>query len=985
MKKLLTAIFLITCVACSAQSEASNYITYDSTIAVTNVSTTQGGSYPYPWRIRVTRQADYFQRIAADTNNRERINLFMPGQGELQNGNLSHDTALAGLWGFHYFQKLGLFNGAIQLGNGTHFPIYITVIQPAAASSGGNTRPWFTVGMLRSLYNIFHPRGGKFDVAGFSQGSYEWGCALWFSRIAGDHESMNYIESWVDLEGVNPESFSGQSTFDLPQNQVWSTWVNAPYNGRFFGLEGTQDSRNLYAQLVSFMNAGKAGSAYFAYQVIGDSTGPAGTHCCWNSMYNPVVIDWKCIAPISNPVIVANAQNSMGTYFKDPVYGHNIFQWMMRQGDTTLIAAGPIVTYVTQPASLLIAPGEYVTGIIKAGKWYAVSNNTTLTGSNSSGTPGTAIPTQAPNNLKFSLVDAILHGLCALDTTGTIWCHGGNSMGTCGIGNLNANILVPTAVTRDSAGHTMSTMSLVKGSYAGNSAEGVYMVKHGTLSDTLYMAGNTHFGMRGDGYEGDTAAYPVQVWALPSGKRIMQIASEKYTVVRLNDGSVWAWGGGGFGSVTYAYLGYTPTNSATDYLTRRQVSLPDSAVDIAGGDIGGTIVRLKTGALYGWGPFSDYMGNAAATSFNTPTNLSAYINIPGGVKMMCVNSFTWHFLSNNGKIYGCGDNPMGSIGNGDQINLYTLDFPFFVDPSAKRQYMVVSPIQVTNRTDCIGIYALPLFGMGWFAVFSDGVIIYSGRDKGGVAGAGSKEPNANVTQFMPDSYDRKDATQVDPFTVSPVVVYPPYCVFDPTYTYCQGITRKSSTPHAVVGSTQTISGSTATLDGSASNSTNSSIIAHHWYQVTGPVTALVDIVGRAKPIITGMTSGGTYTFRDVVTDDQQRKDSAIQTVIVGAQAPTVSAGPDLNIGQLSSTTITGTATGNGATITTRQWSVLSGPNSPTLTNATTATVTVSGLIPGKYKIRFTATDSNSQSAFSDMTLTVGICNCIQLVYPKPIK
>src|SRR5690606_26315140 len=46
---------------------------------------------------------------------------------------------------------------------------------------------------------------------------------------------------------------------------------------------------------------------------------------------------------------------------------------------------------------------------------------------------------------------------------------------------------------------------------------------------------------------------------------------------------------------------------------------------------------------------------------------------------------------------------------------------------------------------------------------------------------------------------------------------------------------------------------------------------------------------------------------------------------------------------------------NGATITGYQWSQLTGPNTSTITNATTAACTISGLASGTYTYRFTVT------------------------------
>src|SRR6202012_4861485 len=47
---------------------------------------------------------------------------------------------------------------------------------------------------------------------------------------------------------------------------------------------------------------------------------------------------WRLVAPVTNPNIVpsTNPANTMGDYKVDPTTGTNIFQWELRQGDTSM-------------------------------------------------------------------------------------------------------------------------------------------------------------------------------------------------------------------------------------------------------------------------------------------------------------------------------------------------------------------------------------------------------------------------------------------------------------------------------------------------------------------------------------------------------------------------------------------------------------------------------------------------------------------------
>src|SRR6202012_5114759 len=48
---------------------------------------------------------------------------------------------------------------------------------------------------------------------------------------------------------------------------------------------------------------------------------------------------WRLVAPVTNPNIVpsTNPANTMGDYKVDPTTGTNIFQWELRQGDTSMV------------------------------------------------------------------------------------------------------------------------------------------------------------------------------------------------------------------------------------------------------------------------------------------------------------------------------------------------------------------------------------------------------------------------------------------------------------------------------------------------------------------------------------------------------------------------------------------------------------------------------------------------------------------------
>ncbi|HXB91758.1 MAG TPA: hypothetical protein VNU72_05695, partial [Puia sp.] len=320
LQKLLSVRSLFFCcllVVLSApafsQSESNNPITYDTTI-----TESANGEGPFTWQVRITRQQ-------YDNNPRPAI-FSMPGSGEV-----GTSTANLTLYGPHYWLLNG-WDGSVKLGNGIHYPIIITVEQPV-----NNMRPWHLKQVMTILLNTFPIKRNSVHVAGLSQGSYEWGELIGFAASPGDETAMQMITSWVDLEGVGPgDNFLG---YDPAYPQAYTTWAQK-YGGKFFGLEGTADSRNVW-QLSQALNAGKANTGYFCYQNLG-----GGAHCCWNSMYDPSVTNWTCVGTVGNANLVPSTSpaSTMGTYFYSATTGSNIFQWMLRQGDTSL------VTSATPPA-----------------------------------------------------------------------------------------------------------------------------------------------------------------------------------------------------------------------------------------------------------------------------------------------------------------------------------------------------------------------------------------------------------------------------------------------------------------------------------------------------------------------------------------------------------------------------------------------------------------------------------------------------------
>lgn len=151
----------------------------------------------------------------------------------------------------------------------------------------------------------------------------------------------------------------------------------------------------------------------------------------------------------------------------------------------------------------------------------------------------------------------------------------------------------------------------------------------------------------------------------------------------------------------------------------------------------------------------------------------------------------------------------------------------------------------------------------------------------------------------------------------------------------------------------------------------------------------VNLSGPGAPTLSGATTNvlnvsaliaGTYVFKVTVTDNNGATASDQVNVIVQTSTninPTANAGSDIAIFlPTNSVTLTGSGTDADGTIVLYGWTQVAGA-AATLTNASTKTVSISGLAAGTYTFRLTVTDNGGGTGISDVNVTVNLSSTNQ--------
>ena len=186
------------------------------------------------------------------------------------------------------------------------------------------------------------------------------------------------------------------------------------------------------------------------------------------------------------------------------------------------------------------------------------------------------------------------------------------------------------------------------------------------------------------------------------------------------------------------------------------------------------------------------------------------------------------------------------------------------------------------------------------------------------------------------------------------------------------ITNQS--PNANAGNDQTITlpANSITLSGSGTDP-DGTISSYRWTKISGPTAGTITNTNFAATTVTGLVQG-IYQFELKVADNNSAvgKDTIQVTVNAAAnQPPTANSGGNQTIIlPINTVSLNGSGMDVDGTVVIFFWTKISGPSSGTITNANSATTTVSGMVQGVYQFELRVTDNNGATGRDTMQITV---------------
>jgi alpha-tubulin suppressor-like RCC1 family protein len=377
----------------------------------------------------------------------------------------------------------------------------------------------------------------------------------------------------------------------------------------------------------------------------------------------------------------------------------------------------------------------------------------------------------------------------------------------------------------------------------------------------------------------------------PKGVIIVKLITYEIGIALDAAGKVWTWGGGGIYGMEYL-LARGIQN--VDYKRPGVIPLPGAAREIAGGRKW-NYALLKDNSLYGWGTYTSYLGLSDKGFANQPApqlrpqRLDGILRLPKPVRSIYTNSVTSYAILQDSTLWAWGDNAMGTVGNGEE-----LDFSHYKRGDQPAPYawdwgpgqlMVLKPVPLARGLHSYtGVWVANSLVYYAYAVDVNGQLYSWGRNKGAMLGNGvvaTDMERGQLTGEYPNSWDVPFVTPVNPFGLKRLYrATSPHCITHPEGNICNLYRTPQGFAPKAVAEAKSVKGEMY-LDGTGSHESvqdeDKGIIRYVWKQVSGPSKAIIVLpsVARAKVFA---AVAGDYTFRLVVTDNGWKSDSTTVTV-----------------------------------------------------------------------------------------------------------
>jgi hypothetical protein len=822
--------------------------------------------------------------------------VFFPGLGEE-----TTDSAAIVVNGPHYLIRNGIWDGSVPLGNGVHHPFIISLQPPASGYPANSVMP--KIAAILARYRI---KRNSFYLTGLSMGGWYANQFVCYEPTPGDDTYGHLVRALVVLEGVEPADSTGiYPSLSYPRKM--GHWA-AACGGRELWVEGSQDWRDMLAGAQNMCDSVPGVASYFQVTYGG------GAHCCWNTEYDPSTT-WT---------IPSNSNISQVWGTPQPM---NVWQWLLRQGDTTM------------PTYAAPTPGPPAVSAGVAQTIQLPTSSLTLTGS-ASGVAGATISSVAwsevsgPVTASFSAAGNVTTTVSGMTTAGTYVFQ----LEATDNNGLSATATVTVTVDAANVPPTVN---------AGSALTIQLPVSSATLTGTA--TGNGGATISSTVWTEVSGPATATITAAPSlTTSVAGLTAPGSYVFQLKATDDHGLSATSTVTVTVEAANVPPTVNAGSGQT---IQLPVSSVNLSGTATG------NDGATISSTVWSQVSGPVAA-GFGAVTDLGTAVS---GMTTAGTYVFQLKATDNNGL----------SATSTVTITVEAANVPPTV--SAGSDLTIQLPVSSATLTGtATGNGGATISSALWTEV--SGPAVATIANAAGVTTGVTGLITAGTYVFQLKATDNNGLSSSATVTVTVQAAAPPVNV----------------PPTVSAGSDQTIRlpVSSVTLTGTATGNSGATISSTVWTEVSGPVVATIASAAGVTTGVTGLTTAGSYVFELKATDNNGLSNTAAVTITVQAAPPpvsvppTVSAGSDLTIQlPVSSATLTGTATGNGgATISSTAWTETSGPVTATIGAANGLSTGVTGLsTAGTYVFQLQATDNNGLSSTAAVTITV------QAAAPPPVQ